>query len=152
MLGRLPLIVAAVLGIAACSNCDHPCKEGITFAIGELAGALAPGSQEKLNICFDNNCQDVTLTRQNAGGSVFLPFSGVGKAGDHHISVKGTGSFQGDYTGPVFSYTQDPGGSCKACALATVKIGIDGKITPAVAATPATSTTVAATPTTANNG
>lgn len=152
MLRRIAALVVVTLPLVGCSKCDNKCTEGVTFAIGEIAGALAPGSQEQLTICFDGKCQNVTLTRQNTGGSVFLPFSGVGKAGDHHITVKGTGAFQGDYTGPVFSYTQDPGGSCKTCALATVKIGIDGKITPAQPATPATSTTVAATPTTANNG
>jgi hypothetical protein len=152
MFRRAAALVVVALTLVGCSKCNNKCKEGITFSIGEIAGALAPGGQEQLNICFDNTCHDVTVTRQNAGGSVFLPFNGVGKAGDHHITVKGTGSFQGDYTGPVFSYTQDPGGSCKACSLTTVKIGIDGTITPAMPVTPASSTTVAATPTTANNG
>ncbi len=148
MLRRLALVVVA-LGVAACSNCDSPCKEGITFYVAEVAGALSPGSEVPLHICFDGSCQDVTITRDNVGGSVFLPFSGVGKQGDHELTVTSTSSLTGSYKGPVSSYVQDPGGDCKSCALATVKIAADGTLTPAVPAPSPVATTTGVAPTTA---
>ncbi len=123
MLRRLPLFLVAALGFAACSNCDSPCKEGITFYVAEVAGALSAGGKVPLHVCLDTQCQDVTITRDNVGGSVFLPFSGVGKDIDHKLTVAGTASLNGEYNGKIYSYTQDPGGDCKTCALATVKIG-----------------------------
>ena len=145
MLRRLALVVFA-LGPVGCSNCDKACKEGITFYIAEVAGALSRGSEVPLHICLDGSCQDVTITRDNVGGSVFLPFSGVGKQGDHELTVTSTSSLKGNYTGPISSYVQDPGGDCKSCALATVKIAADGTLTPAVPAPQAATTTSAAAP------
>lgn len=133
MLRRIAL-TAVALALAACSNCDRPCKEGITFFVGDVAGALSRGSEVPLQICFDGDCKDVTITRDHVGGSVFLEFKGVAKQGDHQLTVTSTSSLQGQYSGPVYSYRQDPGGSCSACDLATVKIAADGTITPAVPA------------------
>ena len=130
--------------VASCSDCTSKCTEGITFIVSDVAGSLARGTSKPLHICFDGACKDVTITRADAGGSVFLPFSGVGKNTDHEITVQGTGSLQGTYNGPVASFTQDPGGDCKTCALATVKIGADGTLTPGVPAPPTTQTTVGA--------
>ena len=148
MLRRLALVVVA-LTLAACSNCDSPCKAGITFYVAEVAGALSRGSEVPLHICFDGNCQDVTITRDNVGGSVFLPFSGVGKQGDHELTVTSTSSLKGNYTGPISSYVQDPGGDCKSCALATVKIAADGTLTPGVPSPQPVATTIGVVPTTA---
>jgi hypothetical protein len=148
MLRRLTL-VAFALTLAACSNCDSPCKGGITFYVAEVAGALSRGGQEPLHICLGGNCRDVTVTRDNVGGSIFVPLKGLGNDIDHDLTVTGTGSFKGEYRGRITSYSQAPGGDCSTCALATVKIGADGTLTPGVPATPATTTTVgAATPTT----
>jgi len=134
----LALLAVALVG---CHNCDNACKEGITFNVAEVAGALSRGGQVPLHICFDGECQDVTITRDNAAGSVFLPFSGVCKAGDHHLAVTSTSALKGDYTGPITSFVQDPGGDCKTCALATVKVGADGTLTPGVPAPQASTTT-----------
>ena len=133
MFRRLALVVVA-LGLVACSNCDKQCKEGITFYVAEVAGALSRGGEIPLHICFDGGCQDVTITRDDVGGSVFLPFTGVGEQGDHELTVTSTSSLKGDYKGPISSFVQDPGGDCKSCALATVKIAADGTLTPAVPA------------------
>ncbi len=133
MFRRLAL-VAVALGLVACSNCDRECKEGITFYVAEVAGALSRGGEVPLQICFDGSCQDVTITRDNVGGSVFLPFSGVGKQGDHELTVTSTSSLRGEYNGPISSFVHDPGDDCKSCALATVKIAADGTLTPAVPA------------------
>ncbi len=103
---------------------------------------MSRGGSEPLHVCFDGDCKDVTITRENSGGSVFLPFSGVGKNVDHDLTVTGVGAFKGEYKGKIVSYTQDPGGSCKTCALATVKIGADGTLTPAVPAPQAATTTI----------
>ena len=72
---------------------------------------------------------------------MFLPFKGVGDDIDHTLTVTGVGALKGEYTGKIDSYTQDPGGDCATCDLATVKIGADGTLTPAVSAVPATTTT-----------
>jgi hypothetical protein len=142
MLRRITLVVVA-LALVACSNCNAKCKEGITFYVAEVAGALARGSSEPLHICLDGSCQDVTVTREHVGTSVFLPFTGVGKNVDHDLTVTGIGAFKGEYKGKLPSYLQDPGGSCSTCALATVKIGANGTLTPGVPAPPAATTTVA---------
>jgi hypothetical protein len=141
MFRRAALVVVA-LALVACSNCDAQCKEGITFSVAEVAGALSRGGKEPLHICFDGNCLDTTVTRDNSGGSIFLPFKGVGNDIDHDLTVTGIGAFKGEYKGKISSYTQDPGGSCKVCSLATVKIGADGRLTPAVRAPQNTTTTV----------
>ena len=135
-------VLAVALVLVACSNCDKACKEGITFYVAEVAGALSRGSSVPLHICFDGTCQDVTISRDNVGGSVFLPFSGVGKQGDHELTVTSTSSLKGNYKGPIPSYVQDPGGDCKTCALATVKIAADGALTPAVPAPQPVATTI----------
>lgn len=150
MLRRLSLVVVA-LALVACSNCDANCSEGITFYVAELAGSLGRGGKEPLHICLDGQCQDVTITRDNSGGSVFLKFKGVGSDVEHDLTMTGVGALKGEYNGKIYSYTQDPGGDCKACALATVKIGADGTLTPAVRPPQNTTTTVGvvAPPTTA---
>jgi hypothetical protein len=152
---RLALAASAALLIVSCSSdgCgSESCKEGITFYVAEVAGSLARGTTEPLHICFDTQCKDVTITRENAGGSVFLEFSGVGKAGSHDLTVQGTGAFSGQYTGELATFEQKPNGSAcpGSCALASVKIGSDGTLTPGVPAQQATATTAtpAGTPTT----
>jgi hypothetical protein len=150
MLRRFALAVAA-LGIVACSNCDAPCKSGITFNVAEIGGALSAGSQLPLHVCFDTTCDDVTITRNNESGTVFLDFPNVNKAGDHKISVSSSKSaIKGEYNGPLYTYTQKPGSDCKTCFLSTVKISPDGTIVPGQ---PAPSpTTIAGPTTTAGNG
>ena len=135
-------LACAVLAVAivGCGNCDSKCTEGISFFVAEVAGALSRGGKETLTICFDGTCKEVTITREQVGGSVFLPFKGVGKDIDHDLTVAGTGSLRGEFKGKFPSYTQDPGGDCSSCDLATVKIGADGKLTPATAATQVTTT------------
>jgi hypothetical protein len=133
--------VVLALALVSCSNCDSKCTEGITFSVAELAGALSRGGSEPLTVCFDGTCKDATITRDQVGGSVFLPFKGVGKAVDHDLTVTGTGSLKGQYKGKLASYTQSPGAGCSSCSLATVKIGADGTLTPGVPAAPATTTT-----------
>ena len=133
--------VALALALVSCGNCDSKCTEGITFYVAELAGALSRGGTEPLTVCFDGTCKDVTITRDQVGGSVFLPFTGVGKAVDHNLTVTGIGSLKEVFTGKLPSYTQDPGGECSSCSLATVKIAADGTLTPGVAAVSATTTT-----------
>ncbi len=54
MFRRLAL-VAVALGLVACSNCDRECKEGITFYVAEVAGALSRGGEVPLQICFDGS-------------------------------------------------------------------------------------------------
>jgi hypothetical protein len=132
---RRVALVAVAVALVACGNCDNKCTEGITFLVGDVAGALARGTSEPLEICFDDQCHDVTISRTNAGGSVFVAFSGVGKDIDHTLTVTGTGSLKGSYTGKLASFVQKPGGGCDSCALATVKIGTDGSLLPGVPAT-----------------
>jgi hypothetical protein len=133
------LLLAALAVLAACSNCNAAaCKGGITFLVADVAGALARPASGPLQICFDGQCKSVTVTRSDAGGSVFLAFSGVGRSGDHTISVKGVGSMKGDYKGPIDSYNT-PASCAGTCALASVKIGADGMITPG-RVTPTTTT------------
>lgn len=153
MLRRLAFSAAVVLLVSCSPNATCPavkCKEGITFYVAEVAGALARGTNEPLHICFDGKCQDTTITRANVGGSVFLPFIGVGGAGDHHLTVTGAGAFKGDYTGKLATFTQRPNGAAcpGACSLATVKITADGALIPGVPAS-STTTTAGATATTA---
>ena len=107
------------------------CKEGITFYVADVAGALRPWRQEPLHICFDGDLPGHDSHPRQPGGSIFLPFKGVGKDIDHDLTVTGIGAFKGEYKGKITSYTQDPGGDCKTCVLATVKIGADGTLTPA---------------------
>jgi hypothetical protein len=137
------VLVAAASVVVSCSHCaGTSCKEGITFDVSGVAGSLARGTDVPLHICFDGSCQDVTVTRANAGGSVFVPFNGVDKDIDHELTVTGTGSMKGEYKGKLYSYVQKPNGAAcpGTCALATVKIGADGKLTPGVPASPQTTT------------
>jgi len=134
-------IIAVAFTLLGCQECDTKCEEGITFYVADLAGSLSRGGTEPLHVCFDGTCRDVTITRDNSGGSVFLPFKGVGGDIEHTLVVTGVGALKGEYTGKIDSYTQDPAGDCATCNLATVKIGADGTLTPAVSATAATTTT-----------
>ncbi len=111
--------------------------------MADVAGSLARGTDEPLHICFDGNCRDVTITRADAGGSVFVPFTGVAKDIDHDLVVTGAGALRGEYKGRLSSYVQKPNGSAcpGSCALAAVKIGSDGKLTPGVPAPQPTTTT-----------
>jgi hypothetical protein len=129
-------LAAALVVLAACSNCGTACKGGITFYVADVAGALARGTSEPLKICFDDKCQTTTITRANAGGTVFLPFSGVGAKGDHTLTVAGTGAMSGTYKGPIESYSQKS--SCGSCSLASVKIAADGKVIPGHVVPPTT--------------
>ncbi|HEY0521569.1 MAG TPA: hypothetical protein VGC84_18915 [Ilumatobacteraceae bacterium] len=131
--------IIALAGLVGCRDCGTKCEEGITFYVADLAGSLGRGGSEPLHICFDGTCHDVTITRKDSGGSVFLPFSGVGTSTDHTLTVAGVGALAGHYTGPLDSYTQKPGGDCAKCDLTTVKIGADGTLTPATSAKPVTS-------------
>jgi hypothetical protein len=144
MIRRITLAVVAALLVASCGDCGSAkCTEGVTFLVADVAGSLARGTDEPLHICFDGSCQDVTISRANAGGTVFLPFSGVGKDIDHDVTVTGAGSMHGEYNGKLSSYVQKPNGSsCPgSCALATVKIGSDGTLTPGVPVVPSAATT-----------
>ena len=140
MIRRIAL-VAVALTMVACSTCTTKCTGGITFLVADVAGALARGTTESLTICFDGPCQNVTISRANAGGSIFLAFSGVGKDVDHTLTVTGAGALKGEYSGKLTSYVQKPSGGCKSCALATVKIGADGTLTPGVPAPTVTGVT-----------
>lgn len=144
MFRRLALVVVAVFVVASCSDCGSAKNtEGITFLVADVAGALARGTTEPLHICFDTQCQDVSISRSNAGGSVFVAFSGVGKDIDHDLTVTGIGSLKGEYKGKLPSYIQKPNGnSCPGSSLATVKIGADGTLTPGVPKVPQTTTTI----------
>jgi hypothetical protein len=133
------MLAAVALLLVACNDCNSTCKEGITFYVADLAGSLARGTTETLHICFDGTCREVVVGRQNTGGTVFLPFSGVGKAGDHQITVSGTGALKGQYNGPLASYSQKA--SCSTCSLASVKIGSGGELTPGVPVVKPTTTT-----------
>jgi hypothetical protein len=133
---RRLLFAAALVVLAACGDCGTACKEGITFYVAEVSGALARGTTEPLKICFDGKCSTTIITRSNPGGTVFLPFKGVGSKGDHTLTVTGTGSMSGSYTGPIESYAQKTG--CGTCSLASVKIGADGTVTPGHVVPPTT--------------
>jgi hypothetical protein len=136
---RRSLFVAAIAVLAACSNCDHPCKEGITFYVTGLAGSLAPGTKEDVQFCFDGKCQTTSVSRDLVGGTVFLPASGVGKSGDHTITVSGPASLSGTYSGPIESFEQKgTGGSCDTCRVGAAKVGADGTLTPGTAVPPST--------------
>ena len=74
--------------------------------------ALARGGSEPLHVCFDGDLPGRHFTRDDAGGSVFLPFKGVGDDIDHTLTVTGVGALKGEYKGKIDSYTQDPGGDC----------------------------------------
>jgi hypothetical protein len=148
MLRRFSVLLVAVV-LVSCSSSACPttkCTGGITFYVAEVAGSLARGTSEPLHICFDSTCQDVVISRANAGGTIFVPFSGVGTDVVHDITVTGAGALKGDYKGKLAGYIQKPNGAACAgsCALASVKIGADGTLTPGIPAAPTTSTSVAA--------
>lgn len=141
MIRRPPLrsfVLAAVLVLAACSDCDRTCKEGITFYVADVTGALAPGTSEQLYLCVDDTCKDVTVSRSDSGPTVFFRVGGLRDGGDHTITVKGTGSLQGEYKGPLSTFTQQSDdSSCGSCQIGAVKISADGTLTPGEAAPPA---------------
>jgi hypothetical protein len=135
-----------LVALAACSSGTN-CKEGITFFIGSIAGSLKPGSSLPVTICFDGTCQVTTITHAQTAGTVFLPFKGVGSSADHTITVKADGGVNGEYKGPIDTFQQKSGDG--SCALAAVKIGADGTITPGrLPAATTTNTPVKATTTT----
>lgn len=128
------IIAAFALLLAGCGSCSTTCKEGITFYVAEVAGSLARGTSQELKVCFDGSCKTITVSRNNVGGSIFVPFGGVGNSGDHHLTVDGTTAIHGDYKGKIQSYKQVLDNGCGTCRLATIKIAADGSITPAVSA------------------
>jgi hypothetical protein len=146
MLRRAACVFVACV-LVSCSSGSCPtakCTGGITFYVADVAGSLARGTSEPLHICFDSACRDVVISRANAGGTIFVPFSGVGTDVVHDITVTGSGSLKGEYNGKLASYVQQPNGAACAgsCALASVKIAADGALTPGTPAAPATSTSV----------
>jgi len=146
---RRAAVVFVALVLVSCSSSSCPtakCTGGVTFFVAEVAGSLARGTTEPLHICFDSSCQDVVISRANAGGTIFVPFSGVGTDAVHDITVTGAGSLKGEFKGKLASYVQRPNGAncAGSCALASVKIGADGALTPGTPAAPATSTSVGA--------
>jgi len=148
---RLLLLLAALTVLAACNDCNAvACRGGITFLVADVAGALARGTSEPLEICLDGQCQHVTVSRADAGGSVFLAFGQVGKSGDHTLTVQGIGSMKGQYKGPIDSY-RTPASCAGTCALASVKIGADGTLTPGLVAPPTSTTAPSAAATTATS-
>ena len=150
---RRSVLLAVLLVLAACSaGSNGKCKEGITFYVADVTGAMAPGTSEQLRICFDGTCKEVKVSRADSGPTVFLEFGGMGRDGDHTITVTGTGSLKGEYKGPLSTFTQKPnsGGSCE---LGAVKISSDGTITPGSAIPPETAPpTTAAAEATATTG
>lgn len=140
-------ILFGLLLLASCSSGTCPtakCTGGITFYVADIVGSLARGTNERLQICFDATCRDVTLSRANSTGTIFLAFAGVGTDAVHDITVTGAGSAKGTYKGKLASYLQKPNGATCAgrCALASVRIGNDGKVTPGTPAVPSTSSSV----------
>ena len=127
---RLLGVVFAVV-LAGCGTCSTTCKEGITFNVAEVAGSLARGTSQELSICFDGSCKKVVVSRDNVGGSIFVPFGGVGDNGDHKVTVDGTTAIHGEYKGKIESYKQELDNGCGTCRLATIKIAANGTLTPA---------------------
>jgi len=121
----IPLVL--LVSLAACSS-SGICSSGITVFIGDVAGMLKAGASLPVTICFDGNCQVTTVKHAQAGGTVFLKFDGVGSAGDHTITVSAPGGVKGEYKGPIDHFEQKSGDA--SCALAGVKIGADGTVTP----------------------
>ena len=144
----------AALASACSSDCNATCTGGVTFDVSPVVGAMARGTNETLHLCFDSQCHDITVSRSNVGGTVFVPFDGVASAGDHTLTVTGAGSFKGQFRGAVPSYQGSAGsGSCKvSCGLATVRIGADGSLQPATPVPAATTTVPGATSTTKASG
>lgn len=117
--------------LAGCGTCSTTCKEGVTFNVAEIAGSLARGTSQELKICFDGSCKNVVVSRDNVGGSVFVPFGGVGDSGDHKVTVDGSAAIHGEYIGKIESYKQELDNGCGTCRLATIKISANGTLTPA---------------------
>ncbi|MEI7971121.1 MAG: hypothetical protein WCI10_01105 [Actinomycetota bacterium] len=128
------IIAAFALLLAGCGSCSTTCKEGITFYVAEVAGSLARGTSQELKVCFDGSCKTIVVSRNNVGGSIFVPFGGVAGSGNHHVTVDGTTAIHGDYKGKIESYKQVLDNGCGTCRLATIKIAADGSLTPAVSA------------------
>lgn len=116
--------------LAGCSTCSTTCKEGITFYVAEVAGSLARGTSQELKICFDDSCKTIVVSRNNVGGSIFVPFSEVGGSGNHKVTVDGTTSIHGEYKGKIETYKQELDNGCGTCRLATIKIAANGTLTP----------------------
>jgi hypothetical protein len=144
---RLAPLVAALTVLAACGDdCTTPCQKGITFYVSELAGSLAAGSSEQLTLCFDGDCQQVTLSRGDVGGTKFVPFGSFGSGGDHTVTLTGPGSLSGSFQGAIPVLDQSGGGGCPTCAMGVVKVSADGTLTPGQVAP--TQSTASATSTT----
>jgi hypothetical protein len=138
---RAPALVAALIVLSACGDdCATPCQKGITFYVSELAGSLGAGSSEQVTLCLDADCKDVTVSRSNVGGSLFVPFDGVDGNAAHTVTLTGPGSLTGSYQGTLPVFDQSVGGGCASCAMAAVKIAADGTLTPGQAATNSTPT------------
>ena len=125
------LVGVFALVLAGCGTCSTTCKEGITFYVAEVAGSLARGTSQELKICFDDSCKNIVISRNNVGGSVFVPFGGVGESGNHKVTVDGTAAIHGEYSGKIESYKQELDNGCGTCRLATIKIAANGTLTPA---------------------
>lgn len=145
---RAAALVMAAVVLAACgSDCTTPCRKGITFYVSELAGSLAAGSSEQVEVCFDDQCEQITVSRSDVGGTVFVPFADFGGTGDHSLRLTGPGSLSGAYDGAVPVFDQS-GGGCPTCAMGVVKVGADGTLTPGQAGPTTPSTSVGAPSTT----
>jgi hypothetical protein len=141
---RRSLLVAVVALLASCGNCGSPCKSGITFYVSPLAGALAPGTEQDVEFCFDDQCSTATVTRDLVGGTLFFEYSGV-SSGDHTVTVSADGGLSGTYTGPIEAAKQNGGANCDSCKVGAIKVASDGTLTPGVAVPNSTTTAPATT-------
>jgi hypothetical protein len=141
---RRSLLVAVVALLAACGNCDSPCKSGITFYVTSLAGSLAPGTKEDVKFCLDDSCSTSTISRDMVGGTVFVESGNVG-AGDHTVTVSAEGGLSATYTGAIEAFEQQGGADCDTCKVGAVKVSADGTLTPGVAVPNSTTTAPATT-------
>ena len=138
---RRALIALPVLLLVACSSDSASCNTGVSFYVADIAGTLAAGKTVPVNICFDGDCQDITVSHDDDVSPVFVKFGGITKDGDHSLKVSVNGGAEQTYDGPVQGFGVDGG-----CTVGAVKLGADGTITPGSAAP---TTTAAATSTTA---
>lgn len=134
------LLMVLLLVLAACGDdCTTPCRPGINFYVSELAGTLSAGSSEKVTLCLDGDCHDITLSRSDVGGTKFVPFASFGSGADHTLTLTGPGSLAGSYQGALTVLDQS-GGGCAACAMGVVQVAADGSLTPGQVATSTTAT------------
>lgn len=160
MVRRITVAALAFVLFACSPNDSCPkvtCKAGVSFLFKDIAGGLAAGGKVPLKVCVDGTCKDLTVTRADADSRQFIEVGGLGGDGDHTITVAATGgrALKGEYKGKLATVAGQPdGAACPgACAIATVRVGEDGTITPGVPTPTAASTTVAgAAPTTTAGG